>query len=72
MRTIQATLIDVPEKDPVPTPTIFLILSYYVGPGIGSPRWRLHRREYGSASEAEMAAAKLNAWDRYPKIVRIG
>lgn len=73
MTTIEeSTMTELPAMPPPQFRPLWLIVSYYVGPGRGSPAWKVHRRSYLSEDAALVAAEQLGRWHRHVRIVRVG
>lgn len=69
----QAT--EVLELPAMPAPSfapVFLVLTYYVGPGRGTKNWKLHHNHFTSEDAAVIYANKLQRWHLHRRIVRVG
>jgi hypothetical protein len=71
MTTVQTMFeVIVPEIPPAPT-DIYLVLSFYRGPGWMHDQWRLHKREWASQQKAEEFARGLPLYETYRQIIKI-
>lgn len=73
MTTIEETTVtELPGLPPPQFRPLWLIFSYYVGPGRGSPAWKLQDVHFENEQEALLAAEKLPSYHLHRRIVRVG
>lgn len=73
MTTTPATLIEeLPAMPPPSFAPIFLVVSYYVGPGWTSRHWKIHPTPYTTQEGAELFAQRLSDYHLHRRIFRIG
>jgi hypothetical protein len=72
MNIEQSSMRELPGMPPPSFAPLFLVVSYYVGPGWTSRSWKIHHEQFKRQPEAEAWANKLPRWNIHRRIVRIG
>jgi len=68
----QAVISELPAMPPPSFQPIFLVVSYYVGPGCTSKTWKVHKHEFLAADAATLYANQLSDHHLHRRIVKIG